>query len=199
MNDSARAATLLTALLTAALMAGCERSDGASASSGGRSPAATPQAALVSFPPDVQADDPEVNAFIRKAISVCMSKDKHGKPNYEAFRLLWSALEEPIGQQEFERGFAATQKVTILDVMKRRTPDDEIVYLVHCLVELDPKQVPQPTRDIVLLLRKETCEWRVATPPRKEVRALKAKYAREREEAAAASSNGVDSADAATS
>lgn len=194
MNAARRSGALL--LLGMLAFAGCEREK--------RNPRPTPPpeesspASLVLFPPEVQADDPAVNAFIRKAINICVTKDETGKPNYDAFRLLWSALEEPLGEQEFLRGFAATQKVTILDVMKRRTADDEIVYLVHCLVELDPEQVPEPTRDIVMLLRKENGQWRVATPPRKEVQALKARYAHERQESAI-TSNGVDSPDASTS
>jgi hypothetical protein len=161
---------------------GCERSSGAN----GTAPAASPKpASLVSFPEALQAEDPEINAFIRRAIDICVTED------YEAFRLLWSALEEPLGEQEFRKGFRAARKVSILDLAARRTPDSEVVYLVHCLVELDPDQVPEPTRDIVLLLRKENDAWRVARPPSKEIRALKAKYARARE-AMNATSNGVE-------
>jgi len=171
-------------LVIAALCAptGCERSSGAASSAPG---ASAKPASFVSFPPEVQSDDPEINAFVRKAIDICVAED------YDAFRLLWSALEEPLREQEFRKGFKAARKVSILDLVKRRTPEGEGVYLVHCLVELDPDEVPEPQRNIVLLLRKENNQWRVAKPPAKEVRALKEKYARQNG-LVDAQSNGVD-------
>jgi len=154
--------------VAALLVAGCERetaSQEADARSSGKA------AAVVDFPESVHADDPAVNAFVLKAIDACLAED------YDAFRLLWTALEQPLGEQEFRKGFAATRKVAILELAKRRTRADEIVYVVHCLVEFEPGAVPEPTRDIVMLLRKENDKWRIAKAPSKETQALKAKYA----------------------
>lgn len=160
--------------------AGCERE-----TQSGQSPtrASARSVALVDFPEQVRADDPEVNAFIERAIRICQAQ------NYDDFRLLWSALEEPLGEQEFRKGFAAMRKVTILDLLKRRTKEGEIVYLVHCLLQFEPAAVPDPERDVVLLLRQESGQWRVATPPEKEARALKARLAARRQPAGA-NSNG---------
>jgi hypothetical protein len=134
------------AVLLAFWPSGCERSKPRATPTPLPTPAAN---ALIQFPEALRTEDESVNAFIAEAIRVCASED------YDAFRLLWSALEEPIGKQQFQAGFRATRRVTILDLAKRRLPDGELVYLVYCLVELDPREVPEPTRDIVLLLRKE--------------------------------------------
>jgi hypothetical protein len=166
------------AVLLAFWPSGCERSKPRATPTPLPTPAAN---ALIQFPEALRTEDESVNAFIAEAIRVCASED------YDAFRLLWSALEEPIGKQQFQAGFRATRRVTILDLAKRRLPDGELVYLVYCLVELDPREVPEPTRDIVLLLRKEQGDWRIATPPQKEARALKARFERRRAEANATS------------
>ncbi|MCB9850901.1 MAG: hypothetical protein H6817_09385 [Phycisphaerales bacterium] len=164
---------LLPVLLCGTL--GCERDTSAEITAHGDANSAD---SLVVFPESLKTDDPTVNAFIERAIKVSMAED------YESFRLLWSALEQPLGEQEFRLGFRAARKITILDVEKRRTRDDEIVYLVHCLIELDPNRIPEtrrdvkPQRDVVLLLRKEGEQWRIATPPRREARALKAQFAK---------------------
>ena len=46
----------------------------------------------VVFPPQTQADDPAVNDFVLRATQTCAEGD------YAAFRLLWSAREEPLAE-----------------------------------------------------------------------------------------------------
>ncbi len=163
-----------------AALAGCkpERQNAQNDHSGRRAES------LIDFPAELRAEDPSVNEFILNAIQTCMAED------YEAFRLLWSGLEEPISEQEFRRGFRATRKVTILHLLQRRTREGDIVYIVHSLVELDPNEVPEPERDIVLLLRKESGKWRVARAPREEAKALKALLSRDASTNGEATTNG---------
>jgi hypothetical protein len=101
------------AVLLAFWPSGCERSKPRATPTPLPTPAAN---ALIQFPEALRTEDESVNAFIAEAIRVCASED------YDAFRLLWSALEEPIGKQQFQAGFRATRRVTILDLAKRRLP-----------------------------------------------------------------------------
>jgi hypothetical protein len=127
-------------------------------------PSASPVATLratgpIEFPDGLRVDDPTVNEFILKAIETCVSGD------YEAFRLLWTARQDPLSEQEFKRGWAAVQKVRIDNIRPFRTPEGEIVYAARAHVQLDPAEVPEPDRDIVLLLVKESEQWRLAPAP----------------------------------
>jgi hypothetical protein len=150
---------------------GCEPNASGTGSKGTPTPKATSAPSIMAFPEALHADDPEINAFIEHLVATCVAAD------YDAFRLMWSALEEPLGEQEFLVGFRATRHVTVLDLAPRRTREGEIVYLLYCMVELDPDVVPEPKRDIVLLLRQETGSWRIARPPHREAKALKAAFA----------------------
>lgn len=127
-------------------------------------PTPTPTSALadtgpIEFPDRIRVDDPTVNEFILKAIKTCVSGD------YEAFRLLWTARQDPLSEQEFKRGWAAVEKVRIDSIRPFRTPEGDIVYAARAHVELDPAEVPEPVRDLVLLLVKESDQWRLAPAP----------------------------------
>ena len=148
-------AVLLALFVTAALPAGCEPDD----SDGIDGVPVEAQQAPVHFPDKLRVEDASVNEFILEAIHTCVEGD------YEAFRLLWSAKEEPLTEQEFRRGWRAVREVDIQQVRKLQTPEGEIVYAVRGLVRLDPAEVPEPNRDIVLLLVKENDQWRIARAP----------------------------------
>lgn len=113
----------------------------------------------IEFPDRLRVEDPSVNEFILKAIQTCVSGD------YEAFRLLWTARQDPLSEQEFKRGWAAVEKVRIENIRPFRTPEGDIVYAARARVELDPAEVPEPVRDIVLLLVRESEQWRLAPAP----------------------------------
>ena len=120
---------------------------------------------MIDFPPSVQADDPAVNAFVREAIGTCVGGD------YERFRLLWNVREDPFPRGEFERGWKAVRKVTVVAVQKMRNPPEggafegKYLYYVHGRVELDAS-VPDPRREVLLLIVREGEQWRLARAPR---------------------------------
>jgi hypothetical protein len=146
-------------------LASCEREP---APTSARPNKPTPQAAaasVVEFPAEVQTDDPTVNEFVREAIGTCVSGD------YERFRLLWNVREDPFPRGEFERGWKAVRKVTVLKVQKMRNPPEgaayegKYLYYVHGRVELDAT-MPEPTRDVLLLIIQEGERWRLARAPK---------------------------------
>lgn len=156
---------LAIGLLVGLFAVGCERAAPVQTPSPSAKPASL---ATVVFPEELQAEDETVNAFVRQMIETCAAED------YDAFRLLWSARDKPLSEAEFIRGWRATRQVSILALQQRRDPrDGEIVYVVHGRVELDPDKVPQPEREIVLLLVKENGQWRIARAPSKVAKALK--------------------------
>jgi len=118
-----------------------------------------PRAAVVDFSADVVPDDPSVTAFIRQVVDTCVSGD------YEAFRLLWNAREDPYPRDAFERGWRAVQRVTFVHIRKfRRRAEGDIAYGVRARVELDDS-MPEPRREVVFLIIREVGEWRLARPP----------------------------------
>lgn len=143
------------AVLLAALGIGaCERDS---------QPAAEPSRAVtpdspVSFPSEVQSDDPAVNEFVRKITHTCVDGD------YEEFRLLWAVREDPFPRQEFERGRNALETIRIADLRKMKTLQGEYLYYIHARIELDDS-VPKPARDVVLLIVQEDDRWRLARAP----------------------------------
>ncbi len=157
-------------------------------------PSPTPSIAdSVVFPDSLRADDESVNEFFMSIIKTCKEGD------YETFRLLWSAHEEPITLQEFQRGWQADPKVTVLDLRRMRTEEGEVVYLLRALVKLDPDLVPEPERDVVLLFRKEHGQWRLARAPKSAAKVMKTATPPGESVGASASSNGISRDDDPTS
>ncbi|MCP4590948.1 MAG: hypothetical protein GY842_09390 [bacterium] len=112
----------------------------------------------IDFPREVQADAPEVNRFVREVVETCAGGD------YESFRLLWSVHENPFPRAEFERGWKALRKVRVLALDKYKTPEGEYLYSIHARVELD-QELPDPVREVVLLVVQENGQWRLKTAP----------------------------------
>jgi len=140
---------------------GCERSqrglDGVKAT-----PSASPVGvqSQVEFPASLRVDDESVNKAIDRAIEACFSGD------YEAFRLLWSIRQNPpFTEQEFRIALKGGAKVTVNRLQKFRTPEREVIYAVAGRVELFQPDIPNPVRDVILLLVKESGQWRLAIAP----------------------------------
>lgn len=135
---------------------GCERSE----ESAPEAPPPAPESSVVvDFPEELQAKDRTVSALIREVIDTCVAGD------YEHFRLLWSAKEDPFPRDAFERGWRAVRRVRILDVQPfRRRVENDLVFGVHAYVELD-ESVPERSPDVVLLIVKEAERWRLAEAP----------------------------------
>lgn len=141
-------------IATAAGLIGCERKT----ESANKPPEVATEVSLIDFPPEVQADDPAVNQFAREIIETCAGGD------YERFRLLWTVKEDPFPRRQFERGWKALKKVRVLALQKMKTPQGEYLYYIHARVELD-ESMPEPTREVVLLMIKENDRWRLASAP----------------------------------
>jgi hypothetical protein len=141
-------------VVSAALgIGGCERAPESSTP-----PPAVADTSPLDFSPQVQCADAAVNQFVRHVAEVCAGGD------YEQFRLLWSVREDPYPRQEFERGWKALRKVRVLSLEKMKTREGQYLYALHAQVELDPA-MPEPTRQVVLLIVQENDRWRLAKAP----------------------------------
>ncbi len=132
--------------------------------------AADAPAGVIEFPAEVRAADDTVNDFVHKVLTTCQSGD------YDAFRLLWSASEEPFPRTRYERAWKSFRRARVskLIEMRTKTPDStdlQPVYVVHATVDLDAS-VPEPERDIVLLIKRENEAWTLARPPQHLVRKI---------------------------
>src|SRR5262245_50490272 len=91
------------------------------------------------FPESLRAGDESVNLFVRTALT------QSAGGNYEAFRALWSAKQEPISRAEFEEGWQAVKRMEVRGLQQARLdngPDGsaapEPVYVLLVEVALDP-------------------------------------------------------------
>jgi hypothetical protein len=123
------------------------------------------------FPPELRVEDPTVNDFVTRAMSVCAVGD------YDAFRLLWSPKEDPIPRGDFEHGWDAVTEIRIRALEKAllapdpSTPLSEAptVFVLAATVTLDPKHKAgrrEPQREVVLMTIREQDEWRLARAPK---------------------------------
>ena len=67
----------------------------------------TDKLAELRFPPELYSKDSGVNEVLREAMAACAAKD------YERFRLLWSAQENPIPREAFEESWRAVRWIQI--------------------------------------------------------------------------------------
>lgn len=173
MSISRRRIRSVVLLLGAVWMGGCdsgETTDPRRTDTTKVEPAKSAQ--VLSFPDAVQVDDASVNAFVRQAMGACARGD------YDEFRLLWSARQEPLQQDEFDAGWKAVLEINIrsLDLIrlgvKTDGGDEELRghYVFLAEVKFDPQHPAgrkQPTRQVVLLVGKEQDQWRLARAPAK--------------------------------
>ncbi len=174
---------LLATCLIALTLTGCKK--GESETDSDLKPTPPPdvvQEELVKFPPNFTCDDPEVPEFLKSAVSACVNQD------YDAFRSMWSAREDPISEKEFIRAWQANPRFELTDMQRMKTPDGEIVYAVRAHVSLDPNEVPEPERDVVLLIVNESDNWRLRKAPRKFAKMMKGEF--EKANQSNANSNG---------
>ena len=126
---------------------------------------------LLVFPDEVRVEDASVNDFLERAMGDCASGD------YDRFRLLWSARQEPLPRDEFEQGWQAVRQIRIhalQRVMLAPDPDHELdqgetVYAFLADVALDPMHRAgqrEPNREVVLMLILEHEQWRLARAPK---------------------------------
>ena len=163
---------LLILLCVVSTGPGCRRKEEAAKSEPVPAPAARPQPVeVLVFPDELRVEDDSVNVFLEQAMTVCTKGD------YHAFRLLWSAREEPLPQDEFEEGWQAVREIRIRVLEKvLLAPEsgfeagiDRTVYAVYADVHLDPEHTAgrrEPDREVVLMLVQEHDDWRLAEAPR---------------------------------
>lgn len=126
---------------------------------------------LLRFPADLHMADASVNAFVKEAMLHCASGD------YDRFRLLWSAKEEPLPRGDYEQGWQAVQKIAVRALRKvmlaadakHRGDPSRKVYVLLAEVALDPTHragAREPIREVVLMIVREQGAWRLAHPPK---------------------------------
>lgn len=112
------------------------------------------------FPDSVRVEDPGVNDFIHTAMDACIAGD------YGRFRALWSAKEDPLTREQFERGWHSAESIAVITLQPMRHPeDDSLLYYAHTRVELGA-DVADPMREAVVLIIDEGGEWRLARAPK---------------------------------
>jgi len=126
---------------------------------------------MLLFPDELRVADASVNDFVARAMETCAAGD------YEAFRLLWTARDDPLPRDEFEQGWKAVQKIRLRALEKvRLAPDPDAgrieaqeVYAAYAQVELDPSlqpNRPEPHREVILMMVREQDGWRLASAPK---------------------------------
>ncbi len=144
---------------------GCERSRPTPVQNTSEPAQAPPERspAVLVFPDEVHTDDPQVNELVSRALDVTAGQD------YEEFRLLWAADDEPFARDQFERGWQSLKRISVDLIQKMRDPRDNVVfYALYARAELDPQEIPpdeEAKRDIVLVIRRENDQWRLAHAP----------------------------------
>lgn len=126
---------------------------------------------LLVFPEALRVADAAVNRFVERAMRVC------GDGDYDKFRLLWTAREEPLPRNEYDQGWQAVRKIRIRALQVFRldegardsTGQGDIVYILAAGVSLDPDHPAgrrEPERSVILNVVREHDQWRLARAPR---------------------------------
>jgi len=175
--------TLLLALVALTIIQACRRAeDRADDEINPKSEKPAARQSVFVFPEELHVADKAVNEFLREAMTISTSGD------YNAFRLLWSAREEPMPRDEFEHGWSAVQEIRIRAFEKAHLAagpssngdDPEAVYAFYAEVRLDPTHLVgqrKPERQIILMLVREHDQWRLARAPQSMRTWLKEKVA----------------------
>ncbi len=132
----------------------------------------TQQADILVFPASLNVEDASVNEFVHRAMNVC------ARGEYDAFRLLFSARENPLARGEFETGWQAVQEIRIRALEKVKlaindpgdgTTSIRPAYALLAEVQLDPRRPAgkrEPHREVVLMIVREHGGWRLGNAPK---------------------------------
>ena len=132
---------------------------------------------FLTFPDHLRVADASVNDFIVHAMTECAGGD------YERFRLVWVATQEPIRRDEYDQGWQAVREITVraveqvvveTDASKNSAPSGLAskrvnAYALAAEVVFDPAHPAgkrEPRRQVVLMLTREHDAWRLARPPK---------------------------------
>ncbi len=133
---------------------------------------------FLTFSDHLRVADESVNDFIVHAMTECAGGD------YERFRLLWVATQEPIPRDEYDQGWQAVREITVRAVEQVVVETDApgksapgglghervSAYALAAEVAFDPEHPAgkrEPRRQVVLMLTREHDAWRLARPPKR--------------------------------
>lgn len=127
-----------------------------------------PSRASIIFPETLRVADEDVNVFVRTTLAQCAGGD------YDAFRTLWTAKQDPISREEFQEGWHAVDRIEVQGLQKALLELEEgaprqTVYVMLVVVSLDPTRKAgkrEPLREIVLMIVREHDQWRLAAAPK---------------------------------
>jgi len=187
-SDCRLAATLVLLCAGCALLPGCEEQQDKGAKPVESEPVSEAKRTALIFPESLRVEEAPVNALLERAMRLCSEGD------YERFRLIWTARQEPISRGEFQKGWAAMQEIRIRALERvalatpiggetegRRDSDREIVYVAYAEMTLDPELLgpaarrrdpntgsaeADARREAVLMIVKELGDWRLAQAPK---------------------------------
>lgn len=125
----------------------------------------------LAFPDELRVTDKAVNDFLDHAMRLGASG------NYDEFRLLWSARDEPLSRAEYDEGWQAVRTIRIRALERVQLasgdgpapPTVDPVYAAYAEVELDPTQKAgkrEARRKVICMLVQEHGEWRLARAPK---------------------------------
>ncbi len=155
------------------VLGGCQDETSKSVAKPTRKPVPEEPRTRLIFPQEMQVDDLTVNDFVTHAMNTCASGD------YDRFRLLWSATEEPLTRGRYEQGWQAVKVVDVKLLQKIRLQEKggvsaglktQTAYVMQATVRLDPRHKAgkrEPNRDVIALILRENNTWRLASAPGK--------------------------------
>ncbi len=129
-----------------------------------------PKKEVIVFPERLRVADESVNRFVSHAMETCASGD------YDAFRLIWSATQEPMPRREYDEGWQAVQEIRVLTLEKVKLAAEDAgssepttVYALYVNVKLDPEHPAaqqEPERNVIAMIVREHDNWMLARAPR---------------------------------
>ncbi len=116
--------------------------------------------AKIDFPPSARADDDSVNSIVERALQACV------RNQYEEFRSLWLATDEPVKKRHYEQKWQPVRHIVVRKVQPmRHAQDDSILYYVDVNLEFG-RGSRKGERDIVFLVVKNNETWRLSRAPK---------------------------------
>lgn len=132
-------------------------------------PADQKSAVQLDFPSEFRPEDPTIRDFIDHALRTCAAGQ------YDDFRLLWSAREEPLSRDDFVKSFRAVEAIRVRALEKALFAGDDpdvepaLVYVLFVEIRLDPARPVGDRgagRELVLMIVTENEKWRFARAPK---------------------------------
>jgi len=112
------------------------------------------------FLESASVDDSAVKHAVQEAMSAMISGD------YDRFRSLWIATEEPIKREQFEHRWQPVIKATVRAIKPmRHAQSGDLLYYVDAKLQFDPESRLNH-REILFLLVRRNGAWRLSRAPK---------------------------------